>query len=168
MKTVLLAGFAGAAALNLAMLLTFRLIGFGWNGDGILISSPQQSAKLVAVWTTLQPLPMVIVNPLPIVAGLTLFAIGHAAIYRGSRAAWPKGLMPRTLRLAGLVFFMSFLFWEFFTPFNQLGEPLQLIALELVFWGLIALAEALAIAWVVERRLGAARTAGREETATRV
>jgi hypothetical protein len=41
---------------------------------------------------------------------------------------------------------MTFLFWEFFTPFNQLGEPLPLIAIELVFWATIALAEAFAIA----------------------
>lgn len=54
--------------------------------------------------------------------------------------------------MAGLLFFMTFVFWEFFTPFNQLGEPPQLIALELLFWGLIAVAEAFAIAAVMERR----------------
>jgi hypothetical protein len=33
-----LAGIAGGLAMNGAMLLTFRLIGFGWNGDGILLT----------------------------------------------------------------------------------------------------------------------------------
>ena len=47
--------------------------------------------------------------------------------------------------LALLMFLLSFFFWEFFTPFNQLGEPLWLIALELLFWALIAVAEALAL-----------------------
>jgi hypothetical protein len=37
------------------------------------------------------------------------------------------------MRFAGLLFFMTFFFWEFFTPFNQFGEPLPLIALELCF-----------------------------------
>jgi hypothetical protein len=46
---------------------------------------------------------------------------------------------------------MTFLFWEFFTPFNQLGEPLGLIALELVFWALIALADGFAISAIMER-----------------
>jgi hypothetical protein len=59
--------------------------------------------------------------------------------------------MPRALRLAGLLFFMTYLFWEFFTPYNQFGEPLPLIALELGFWALIALSEAFAIAIVMER-----------------
>jgi hypothetical protein len=54
----------------------------------------------------------------------------------------------RTL-LAGLLFF---LFWEFFTPFNQFGEPFPLIALELAFWAAIALAESFAIAGVFERK----------------
>jgi hypothetical protein len=58
----------------------------------------------------------------------------------------------RATRFAGLLFFMTFLFWEFFTPFNQFGEPLPLIALELSFWAVIAIAEALAIAVVLERR----------------
>lgn len=58
--------------------------------------------------------------------------------------------MPRARRLAALVFFMTFAFWEFFTPFNLFGEPLPLLALETLFWGIIALAEALAIATFME------------------
>jgi hypothetical protein len=46
---------------------------------------------------------------------------------------------------------MSFLFWEFFTPFNQFGEPLSLLALELSFWAVIAVAEGLVIAGIIER-----------------
>jgi hypothetical protein len=52
--------------------------------------------------------------------------------------------------MAGLVFFLSFVFWEFFTPFNQFGEPLMLIALELLFWAMIAVAEGFAISSVFE------------------
>ncbi|HRH81099.1 MAG TPA: hypothetical protein PLW81_08660 [Thiobacillaceae bacterium] len=137
------------------MLLTFRLIGFGLNGDGILLSSPIQSQKLIAVWTTLEPLPMVAVNPAPILFGILLFGVGHAFIYRSVSAVWPAGVWPRALRFAGLLFFLVYLFWEFFTPFNQFGEPLPLLALELVFWAAIAFAEALVIAAILERKPGA-------------
>jgi hypothetical protein len=58
------------------------------------------------------------------------------------------------LRFAAVLFFMVFLFWEFFTPFNQFGEPLPLVALELAFWAAIALAEAAAIAVVLEHGKG--------------
>jgi len=148
----LIAGLAGGAAMNLAMLLTFRTIGFGWDGKGILLTHPSQSEKLVAVWTTLEPLPLVAFHPLPIILGLFLFAIGHAFVYKWLSPSWPPGVAPRALRLGGLIFFMTYLFWEFFTPFNQFGEPLPLIALELAFWAAIALTEAFAIVFVMERR----------------
>lgn len=37
--------------MNLAMLLTFRFIGFGVNRDSILLNPSIQSRKLSAVWT---------------------------------------------------------------------------------------------------------------------
>lgn len=58
--------------------------------------------------------------------------------------------------MALLLFVMTFLFWEFFTPFNQFGEPVPLIALELTFWGVIALAEGFALAGVFEDGRGRA------------
>jgi hypothetical protein len=53
---------------------------------------------------------------------------------------------------------MTYLFWEFFTPFNQFGEPLPLIALELSFWAAIAVVEAVVIAAIVERGASGAST----------
>jgi hypothetical protein len=146
----LLAGVSGGITLNIVMVLTFRLLGFGWDGGGILISHSTQSPKLIAIWTELEPIPLVVANPAPIVIGLILFGIGHAFIYRWLSPAWPQGIMARTLRMGMLVFFLSFLFWEFFTPFNLFGEPLPLIGLELVFWATIAFAEASVIASVFE------------------
>ncbi len=152
MKRTLLAGLAGGAAMNLAMLLTFRTIGFGWDGQGFLLTSPAQSSKLIAVWTEIEPLPLVVNTPLPIIAGMLLFGIGHAVIYRMISVGWPEGVLPRALRFSGMIFFMTYLFWEFFTPFNQFGEPLHLIAIELCFWAVIALAEGFAITGIMERR----------------
>lgn len=148
----LLAGLAGGLALNLAMLLTFRLIGFGWNGGGILLDPAIQSPKLIAVWTQLEPIPLVVSRPVPIIIGLVGFGIGHAFIYRWLARAWPPGILPRGWRMARLIFFLSFLFWEFFTPLNQFGEPLSLIGLELIFWAAVAIAEGLAIAAVFESK----------------
>lgn len=75
-------GFLAGMTLNLVMLLTFRLIGFGWNGGGILLNPSFQSAKLIAVWTQIEPLPLVVNSPAPIIMGLILFGIGHAFIYK--------------------------------------------------------------------------------------
>ena len=108
----LLAGMAGGFAMNLTMLLTFRLLGFGWNGDGILIESASQSRKLIAVWTELEPIPLVVNAPAPIIVGMILFGIVHAYLFRWLSPAWPKGILNQGLRFAGLVFVMTFLFWE--------------------------------------------------------
>ena len=148
-RTVI-AGLAGGLAMNLTMLLTFRLLGFGWNGDGILIESASQSQKLIAVWTKLEPIPLVVNSPAPIIIGIVIFGIIHAFLFRWISPAWPRGVIKRGLRFAGLVFVMTFLFWEFFTPFNLFGEPLHLIALELLFWACIAIADGLVISAIIE------------------
>jgi hypothetical protein len=147
-RTVL-AGIAGGLAMNITMLLTFRLLGFGWDGDGILIKSTSQSQKLVAVWTELEPLPLVVNRTAPIITGIILFGIIHAYMYRWLSSTWPAGIINKGLRFAVLVFVMTFLFWEFFTPFNLFSEPLHLIALELIFWALIALADGITIAVIL-------------------
>ncbi len=149
----LLAGLAGGISLNLAMILTFRVVGFGWNGGGILLDPTIQSSKLIAVWTELEPLPKVYADPLPIVLGLLLFGFIHAIVYHSVAQAWPEGIIPRATRFGGVLFGIGFLFWEFFTPFNLFGEPIPLIALELLFWAIIAGAEAISIAVVYESNL---------------
>jgi hypothetical protein len=145
----ILAGFTGGFAMNVTMLLTFRLIGFGWDGNGILINSASQSKKLVAVWTEIEPLPLVVNTPAPIIIGIILFGVIHAYIFRWISPAWPVGILNKGLRFAGLIFLTTFLFWEFFTPFNLFGEPIHLLGLELIFWACIALADGLAIAAVI-------------------
>ena len=147
----LIAGVVGGIVMNIAMLLTFRFIGFGVNADGILLNPSVQSSKLIAVWTVLEPLPLVVSRPAPIIFGIILFGIIHAYLYRWLCPAWPKGIVRRALSFAMLVFVMTFLFWEFFTPFNQFGEPFGLIAIELIFWAVIALADGFAIATIMER-----------------
>jgi hypothetical protein len=67
--------------------------------QGILLTRPSQSEKLIAVWRTLEPLPLVAFEPLSIIVGLFLFAIGHAFVYKWLSVGWPRGVAPRALRL---------------------------------------------------------------------
>jgi hypothetical protein len=147
---MVLASAAGGLALGLSMFLTFRWIGFG-NGDGVLLDPATQSAKLIAVWTRLEPLPRILTNPLLMQAGFILVAAVHAAIYRSVSPAWPPGVRSRGLRLSALLYGSTYVFWEFFTPFNLLGEPLPLVGLELAFWALVAASEGFTIAAILER-----------------
>jgi hypothetical protein len=56
-RTTVLAGMAGGLAMSLTMLLNFRLLGFGWNGDSILTELSSQSQKLITVSLAIEPLP---------------------------------------------------------------------------------------------------------------
>ena len=147
----IMAGVLGGIAMNVAMFVTFRLIGFGINADGFLLNPSIQSRKLIAVWTEIEPLPLVVTRPVPIIIGLILFGVIHAYLYGWISPAWRSGILQRGMSFSLLVFVMSFLFWEFFTPFNQFGEPVGLIAIELCFWAVIALAEGFTIVTIMER-----------------
>lgn len=153
----ILAGLAGGAAMNAMMLLTFRLIGFGLRGGGILLDPGVQSEKLINVWTRMEPIPKIISEPLVMITGLMFFGIIHAVIYYWISGPWPRCVFSRGWRFSAILFLMTFLFWEFFTPFNLFWEPLSLAAVELFFWAAIAAAEGFAIAAVMERDAGQAR-----------
>jgi len=60
---------------------------------------------------------------------------------------WPEGIKARAWRMAALVFFSLILFWEFFTPFNQFGEPLPLIGLEMISGQLSLWQRLLSLQW---------------------
>jgi hypothetical protein len=147
---MLLASAAGGLALGVSMFLTFRLIGFG-NGGGVLLDPSTQSAKLIAVWTRLEPRPRILTDPLLMQAGFILMAALHAALYKSVSKAWPPGVLSRGVRFSALLYGVAFVFWEFFTPFNLLGEPLPLVALELLFWAVVAASEGFTIAALLER-----------------
>lgn len=92
---LLLSGLAGGLALNLLMLLTFWLLGFGRQGGGSLLNPALQSPKLIAVWAQLEPLPLVVAQLAPIMAvrlcpGPRLFVpVAGAPLARGNRGPGP-------------------------------------------------------------------------------
>ncbi len=65
--------------MNIAMLLAFRLIGFGDGTRGVLLNPSLQSDKLIAVRTRIEPLPLVILE-------LAFWAI--VAIAKSFAIAW--------------------------------------------------------------------------------
>ncbi|WP_312914769.1 hypothetical protein [Candidatus Competibacter phosphatis] len=97
-----------------------------------------------------EPIPLVVNSPAPIIAGIVFFGVIHAYLFRWLSSSWTGGIVSQGLQFATLVFLMTFfVFGNFFTPFNLFGEPLHLIALELLFWVCIALADGLAISAII-------------------
>src|SRR5437867_787741 len=123
------AGIAGGVTFIILTFVTFVLIGHGPLSDPGL-----QSPKVLAVLNELEPLPLFATKPHVIFLGYLLFSISHALLFRSVADAWPEGAAPRIWRLALVGWSLSYLFFEFLGPFNLLGEPLGLVALELCFW----------------------------------
>lgn len=151
-RTVI-AGIVAGAAFNVVGFLTFVLLGSGLDhGSGPLFDPDLQSAKVIAVWTTIEPLPLFQTQPGTMLALYMLFGTIYAVLYRSVAQAWPNGFGQRTVRLALTIWALSCLFFELLGPFNLLGEPLLLVALELAFWAAMATAAATVIVGILQRR----------------
>jgi len=147
------AGIAGSVVFSLGTFVTFALIGSGLDQhSGPLFNPSRQSAKFIAVWTQIEPLPLFETRPQLILLGYALFCVGHAFLFRSVATAWPRTIASRAWRLALVTWSLSYVFFEFLGPFNLLGEPPTLVVLELVFWAPAALAEAAAVVAILEAR----------------
>jgi hypothetical protein len=145
------AGLAGGLAFILGTFLTFAQFGGSKRGQqGLLFNPATQHPKVIAVWKEIEPLPRVIENPPVIVAGMLLFALAYAFVYRSIASAWPAGVRPRGWRLAVIVW-LSTLFSEFMGSFNVLHQPLRVSVIAWSFWAVAAFAEAYCIVYVFER-----------------
>lgn len=140
------AGTAGGAVFFTISALLFTI------AHPLLFDPDLQSAKLIAVWEDIEPLPLSATAPLMMALIFILVAIGRAFIYRWLANAWPPGVAARALRYALLVWFLSLLFFEMFTPWNLLGEPVVLVLVELAIWAVVVLAEGFVFAAILERK----------------
>ncbi len=147
---IFLAGIFGGSLLVFSMFYTFYLIGLGFQNNGILLNPTLQSEKLIIVWTKMEPLPLAISNPILFSGGMILFSLIHAIAYHYVSPPWPHSIKSRTLRLFLLIYFLSFVFVEFYTPFSMLGEPVTMLGIELFFWLICAWIESLGIVFIYE------------------
>ncbi|MFI5909375.1 hypothetical protein [Dactylosporangium sp. NPDC051541] len=149
-RTVI-AGVAGGLAFIVSNVLTFGVLGGSRRGQqGLLFDPDTQHPKVITVWKTLEPLPRIIETPALILAGLLMFGIGYAFLYRSIATAWQRGLHRHSLRLA-IIVWLATAFAEFMGPFNVLHEPAPLAALSLGFWAFSALAETYVLVLVTRR-----------------
>src|ERR1700754_922874 len=88
----LVAGLAGGVAFVLGTFVTFRLLGGSRVGaEGVLFDPDTQHPKVIAAWKEIAPLPRILETPILIVAGMIVFGIAYAFVYRAIAAGWPVG-----------------------------------------------------------------------------
>jgi hypothetical protein len=151
MWRTVVAGLAGGVAFALGTFVTFAQLGGSRRGEqGLLFDPDTQSAKVIAVWKQIEPLPRVIESPAVILVGMVAFGIAYALVYRSVAPAWPAGIHRRAWRLA-LVVWLASVFSEFMGPFNVLHQPLQLSVVAWGFWAVSAVAEAYTLVYILDR-----------------
>lgn len=136
-KKTIYTGILAGILLNISGLVTFGLLGVGINTDKILVSPPYQNEKIIAVWNTLEPLPLSVTDSWIIALAYIGFGILLAFMYRSFSIGWPSGIRTRGWRMTAFLLF-TFLFWEVSTPINLFSEPLSLVAVDLAFWTIMA------------------------------
>jgi hypothetical protein len=146
----LMGGLACFAAFVLGLFFTFARFGGSRRGQtGLLFNPTTQSAKLIAVWKEIEPLPLLVSSPTLMFAGYLAFGIGWAFLYRSIRSAWPPGIVARGTRLALLIWSFG-AFFELQGPVNLFHEPAFPLSIALVFWTVASTAAAMATVAVIE------------------
>lgn len=135
-----MAGLAAAAAWWLGINLVFGPAQ-RWLADPDL-----QSAKFLAIFGEIEPLPHMAqsgwVLPLGLFVVGVSFAVAYAIVSPGLRGGWI-----RRASIFGLVSWLVMVPWfEFYLPWNVMHEPWPLVALEMGLWAVVLQVVALAVA----------------------
>ena len=124
----------GMAIPVVALVHMFLLYGLFMNPvsqEIIFSESMGQSPKLVAVWTSLEPIPSQFSLIPALIITPIIFSFFFAILYDSipSRTKLKKGLA------YGIILWGTIaVFFELFTPLGLFGEPIHLLAFELFLW----------------------------------
>lgn len=141
----LLAGLGGGVAWLLGLLLFFG------PAQTILADPEHQSAKFLAVFAEIEPLPRAATHPWVLYVGVLTISLVYAGTFTALRSRWP-GRGWRKGAVFGLVAWALMVPWfEFYLPFNVMHEPVALVLLEAVLWALVLQLVGVSIAWIDER-----------------
>jgi hypothetical protein len=137
--SVLASGFVGAVAWY------FSMIAFFGPAQAILTDPRLQSAKFIAAFQTLEPLPRITGHALLMFAGCLAICVVYAIVHQCVRASLSGPLFQRSFKFGFLLWAVMVPWFEFYLPWNVMHEPALLVALECVCWFAVMQSVALAI-----------------------
>ena len=126
------------------MLLLYGLFMNPVSQDVIFSENMGQSAKLVAVWNTLEPVPSEMSLTPALIITPMIFSFLFAVLYQSIPG---NGMLRKGLFFGIMWWGTVAVFFELFTPLGLFGEPLHLLAYELFLWfvGLIVVGTILGV-----------------------
>jgi hypothetical protein len=141
----LIAGVVGGIAWQIAMIVVFGLAQF------TLANPDWQSAKRIAVFQTMQPLPRTTAQPFLLPFGLIGISIIYAAVHASIRTSLAGSALRRSMKFGSLLFAVMVPWFEFYLPWNVMHEPFPLVLLECLCWFVVLQCVALAIVLTDQR-----------------
>ncbi len=123
-KFALPAGLAGAVV---SALLIGALYGIG---SPILFNAQLQSKKVLDVYNSIQPLPLLTTNIAAFLIGWVLLALTRNLVFARLYPGIPGEGIRKGLAWGFAIWLIMILFSEFYTAINLLGEPFSLAAFE--------------------------------------
>jgi hypothetical protein len=139
-------GIAGGLAWQLGMLVFFG------PAQAILADPELQSGKFNAVFQSITPLPRTAGQPMLLLAGLIGISLIYAAAHDAIRAALSGTLTRRAIKFGLILWAVMVPWFEFYLPWDVMGEPFPLVLLECLCWFGVMQLVALAIV-VTDRRI---------------
>ena len=136
-----IAGLLGGVAWVVGLMLFFG------PAQVILGDASLQSAKFLAVFTS-EPLPRVATAPWLMLVGVLAIGIVWGLVYVSLAAAWSGAWWRRGLRFGVVGWALMVPWFEFYLPWNAMGEPIALVALEGACWAAVLLLVGVTIAGV--------------------
>jgi hypothetical protein len=136
---------SGAVAFFIANIVSNVL--FFQIGRGILFENPLQSPKVNAVLFQMEPLPLMFTNGLLYLTIAMGIGAIHGLVFTYIEPILPRSNVGRGLAFAAILWALMALYFEFHTPFNMFGEPVALVAVELLFWIIVLVAEGLVLSF---------------------
>jgi hypothetical protein len=132
-KYALPAGLAGAITSMVLVAVLYTA------ANPILFNPAYQGAKVIAVYQSIQPLPLLTSNPAALAAGWILVSMVRTLVFAWFYKGIPGTGIRKGIAWGIAVWLTVVLFSEFYTAINLLGEPLYLAAFEmfLILWAFI-------------------------------
>lgn len=99
-----------------------------------LANPAYQSQKFLDVFTKLEPLPKMIIQPTAFYVGFLIVGLAFSFAYH-LVARWMPGKNAQKAMLFGFIAWLLMNPWfEFYLPWNVMHEPLLLVLLEMILW----------------------------------
>lgn len=112
------------------------------------LANPEyQSRKFIAVFTEVEPLPRMFIQPMEYYIGFLIVGTAFSSAFYLMREWIPGNTFKKGIKFGLVAWLLTITWFEFYLPWNVMHEPLVLVVLELFLWIIVQMLVALSLAY---------------------